>query len=173
MRPNPAKLMHGGKCSNGCMISDRNVSGERCGICHDDVVSHDAVMGDVTVGHQKIIVSNNGNSMTSPRSAVQAHKLPEYIIIADFEIGRFPLVFEVLRIGSDRTVTIKTAPFPDAGPAMNANMRIQNGSRPNRHIRSDDTVGADFGFRGNFTRTVNNGRRVYGHLLNLRFTIYD
>ena len=166
MMADATELMHGRKCSNRCMVSNRDVPRKGGGIRHDHVVSNKTIVGYVAVGHEKISVSNNRNPVSSPGPAIQADEFPENVIASDLQVCDFAFVFKILRIRSNRAVAVKTAPFSDVGPAMNINMGIQHAAGPDVRVRTNDTVGADMGFRGNFTGFVYDCRRMYGHCVN-------
>ena len=170
MRTNAAELMHGGKSADRRMVSHRDMAGKRCRICHDDVVSHDAIVSDVTVGHQKIIIPDHGDSMPSLGAAVQGDKFPEHVVVADLQVRRFSLVFEILRICSDGAVAVKMASLADGSPPVDVDMGIQDSAGSNPGLRADDAIGADFGFRGNFSCPVDNCSRMYGHAVQIRIS---
>ena len=147
MQSNAAKLMYGGKGTDRRMISHRHVSRDRSGVRHDYTVADNAVMGHVAIGHKKTLAPDNSNPPATPGAAIEGDKLPEHIIVADFQIGRFSLVLEVLRIRPDGAVAEETASFADTGPTMNDYVRIQDGARPYLGMRPDDAVGPNFSSR--------------------------
>jgi hypothetical protein len=164
VRTDPAELMHRGECADGCMIAHGDVPGESGCIGHYDMVSYDVIVSDMAVGHDEIIAPDNGDPMSARSAAIEAYKLPKYIVIANLEVGRFTRVFEILRICSYRAVAVEPASLADARPAMNVDVRVQDTSRANVRMRPNYTVGADNGFRGDRAGIVNNCRGMYGHI---------
>ena len=129
------------------MVSDGDMSGERGGIRHNDVASHDAIVSYMAVGHEKALIPNDSYAVSPCCPAIQSDKFSKDIVASDFQMCDLALGFEILRIGSDRAVAEKTAPFPNICPTVNINMGIQDAAGSYLCIRTDNTVGADMGFR--------------------------
>jgi len=139
------------------------MAGKRCRICHDDVVSQDAIVGNVAICHQKVVIPDNGDSMPAAGAAVEAGKLPEHVVVADLQVRRFALIFEILRICSDGAVAVETASLAYGCPPMDADMGIQDGAGSYPGLRADGAIGADFGFRRNVACAVYQCSRMYRH----------
>jgi hypothetical protein len=84
--------MHCGKSADGGVGSYGYMTCERCGIRHNDVVSQDAVVGDMTVSHEKIVVADYGDPVSPLRASVEAHEFPEHTAVADLQKGRLSFI---------------------------------------------------------------------------------
>ena len=145
------------------MISNRDVSCKRRGVRHNDMVPHEAIMRHMAVRHKKIVIPDVSDSVPASGSTVQAYKFAEDVIASDFQMCRFALVFEILRVGSNGTVAVEMAPFSNIGPAININMGIQDAAGPYVRIRADNAVGPDMCFPGDLTGLIYDCCRMYGH----------
>ena len=145
------------------MIFNAYMPGESGCIRHNDMISYNAIMGHMAVSHKKIIISDNGDPVTSPGPTVQSDKFPEDIIAADFQVGGFSFVFEILRISADGTVAVKAASFSDGGPAGYIDMGIQNAARSYASVWTYNAIGPNLGLRGYLAGFVYYCSRVYGH----------
>jgi hypothetical protein len=56
--PNSTKLMHQGKAPEGCTIAYFDMTGQAYRISQGDIVPQSAIVRDVHVRHQEIIVAN-------------------------------------------------------------------------------------------------------------------
>jgi len=145
------------------MVFNGDVPGEGGGICHDDIVSYNAIVSHVAVSHKKIVVPNDSDSVPSFGPAIQSDKFSKDIVAADLQIGGLACVFEVLWIGSNGAVAVETAPLSYLCPTMNRNMGIQFAAAPYTCMGTDNAVWPDVSFRGNLAGFVYNRSRVYGH----------
>src|SRR5262249_33487046 len=127
VRPDPAELMDGGKRSYDGVILYPDMAGKGSGIGHDDVIADMRVVGYVAVGHEEAVISHGCDSPAPARPAVHGHELAEHVSLAHAQDRLLALVFQVLRIAPDRAETIEAAIFADRGPAVDLNVRVENG----------------------------------------------
>src|SRR5262245_30444630 len=97
MNTDSAKLMHSGKSANGHIVLDNDVSRQRCRIRHNDVIADNTIMSDMCADHEDIMIPNQGTAASLDRSSIHRDIFSEYVVIADHQLGIFPMVFEVLR----------------------------------------------------------------------------
>jgi hypothetical protein len=81
--PNSTKLMYQGKTSEGCTIAYFDMTGQACRISQRDIVPQSAIVLDVHVRHQEIIVANARETGTGGRPSVQGAKLPDLVTVTD------------------------------------------------------------------------------------------
>jgi hypothetical protein len=60
MSAQPTKLMHSGSPSHIDMIANLNMPAQSGMTTHDQAISHDAIMGNMTVGKKYILRTNDG-----------------------------------------------------------------------------------------------------------------
>ena len=98
------------------------------------------------------------------RAAIHGDEFAKCILVADFEISRLALVFQVLGLLADRAIGVKF--IPRAGrhrPAkrdvmLQPAIRAEDDSGRDDAIRPDDRAGADFRLR------IDDGGRVDLHV---------
>ena len=100
MSSDMAELMDECPSSDDGEVVNFHFSSELCGVGHDDIVVKDAVVRDVAVRHDEVVVSDDGFSLGGC-SAMDGDELPEYAVVADNGEGLLAAVFEILRYGAD------------------------------------------------------------------------
>jgi hypothetical protein len=80
---NSTKLMHQGKAPEGCTITYFDMTGQTYRISQSDIVPQSAIVRDVHVRHQEIIVANARATGTGGRPAIQRAKFPDLVTVTD------------------------------------------------------------------------------------------
>src|SRR6267154_258834 len=96
MGAHAAKLVNPGKRADRRMIFNDNMARERSRVRHDDVVTENAVVADVGICHQKIVIADASVSAATFRSPVNVYVLSKNIVLADGEKGFFAPVLQIL-----------------------------------------------------------------------------
>ena len=81
------------------------------------------IMGDVHIGHQEILGADGGRPTALYRRAVDRDIFPKNIVMADDDLGRFPLISEVLRRSADRGKGMQLIPLTNLRPSVDRHMR--------------------------------------------------
>ena len=68
------------------------MSGQGCSIRHDDLISDLTVMGHMGVGHEEILISDDGLPTSLDRASMEGDKLPDDILIADLKRSLLPFI---------------------------------------------------------------------------------
>ena len=89
--------MHGRQAAHGDPIADLHMTAEGGAICHHDLVAQPAVMGDMRIRHEEIVVADARHAFIMSRAAVHRDGFAKYIAVADLEPRRLAFVFLVLR----------------------------------------------------------------------------
>ena len=111
------------------IIIDANMPPQGGGIGQDDVVADDAVVGDVGIGHEQIVVADAGNAASPLGAAIDGNTLAKDIVVADHQPSFLPAVAQVLwRVakGGERKNLVALA---NGRPAIDHRMRSDNASR--------------------------------------------
>jgi len=87
------------------------------------VVIYVAVVGDMHVGHEKIIVTDSGLASMFRGAAIYRAELAKDISVADAESRIFASISRVLRFFSNRTVLKNTVVLANAGVGANNDVR--------------------------------------------------
>jgi len=158
-----AKGVDARECSDGRVILDSNVPAQRGGIRQDDVAPDDAVVSDVYVHHEEIVIANLRMSAAPLCSPMDIHELAKYVMGTDCQECLFAFELEILRWKSDgpereemivitdrrRTfddhVGIESAATPDVNPAPDATIRPNENVGSHPGFWTDDGRGMDHG----------------------------
>src|SRR5262245_52335503 len=107
MRPHTAELMYAGKCPHCRMVFDNDMACESRRIGEDNVISQDAVMADVGVCHEIIMIPDSCVTAATLCTPMNVHVFAEHIVIADREQGLLALELQILRLKTDRPEGVK------------------------------------------------------------------
>lgn len=131
--------------SDGDMACDSGVVGE------NGVVANMALVGDVGVAKEKVVVSDLSGSVGGG-PAMNGDVFSKGVIVPNEQLGLLALVFQVLSSSSKGGKGISIATLTDDGVTLDDDMTAQAriGSESNvisdDAIRSDLAIGADFSF---------------------------
>ena len=92
-----AKLMHRGKAPQNGIIAHMHMPRERSIIGENSVVANLAVMRDMTVGHNPIIVAYLGYANILGGAAIKRAKFSNDIPLANLQTGGLACIFFILR----------------------------------------------------------------------------
>src|SRR5439155_6956467 len=109
----------------------------------DRVAAHMAVMRDMHVRHQEIVVADGGVAATAGGATVDRCELADGVAFADGQPRALTLVLEVLRRKTDRRHREDVRLVADIGPAVDDDRRVDAASPANRNFGTDRAVGAD------------------------------
>src|SRR4030067_3290076 len=97
MGTNPAELMDRSQATDDRMIFDEDMSSQGCPIRHDDLVPNLAVMGDMGVSHDEILISKNRLPAPFYRASMEGDKLSNDIMVTHLKGGGLSSVSNRLR----------------------------------------------------------------------------
>src|SRR4030042_1503241 len=153
MSTNPAELMDRNQSANNRMIFDENVSSQGCHIGHDHIIPNLTVVGDMGVGHDKILISKNGFSAPFDRSSMEGDILPYDIMIPNLQEGGLSPVSKGLGRFSDGAKLIdltflsNLSPLPDDHMGSDPRPLTNGNTLFNHRVRTDFNSLTDFCFR--------------------------
>lgn len=125
------------------VIADEDMPGEARGIRHDYMAAQVAVMGDVDVGHHKIMVTDGRMPAAKLRSSVDGDILTKHIVVADNHPCRLTSIVQMLGGRSDRGEWIKLTALADVGMAFDIDMGHESCMPSNPNMLADNRVGTD------------------------------
>jgi hypothetical protein len=82
------------------MVAQNNMSGHLCVVAHDTIVSNDAIMRDMTVGHNQTVVAYFGCPFVLA-STVDGNKFSNGSVVANDYSSIFSFKFKILRYSGD------------------------------------------------------------------------
>src|SRR5690606_34233927 len=136
--------MNGSLPANDGPVVDMDMPSQLHIVGNDGVRTDLAVMSDVHIGHDPVVVAQAGHSDILNRAGVHRHILPEHVAVTDFQPGGLAAILFVLRHAPDRAEPVKHIVGTDGGVAVDDAMRTHLGARPNGDMRANQAVGADF-----------------------------
>lgn len=122
------------------------MTGEGDTVCEDIIVADDAVVRDVDSNHQKV-AGTNSCRFTLAGGAVEGAKLPNEIIVANYQVSHLAFELHMLWLASEDSMFENAVPIAQAGKALDHRMS------------ANLTVVADFDMLLN-NRVSSNGNRV-------------
>ena len=134
---NAAKLVHQGETAQNDVVLDSDMAGEGGTIGKYRVAADDAIVRDVHISHDPVVVTDDCFTTARYCAAIKGYVFPNYIAIADDEFGVLVGKFFVLR---RRTYRSKLP---------NAIIAAHRGWAFNNDVRADHAICADFYFRAN------------------------
>src|SRR3989304_107206 len=152
MSANPAELMDRSQSADDRIIFDEDVSRQGCSIGHHHMISNLAIVGDMGVGHDKILISKNSSSAPFDRPSVEGDKLPNNIMISHLQEGGLSPISKGLRRFPDGGELIDLTPLSDLSPLsdddMGTHLRplIDGDSLFNQRVGADIDIFPDFSF---------------------------
>ncbi len=144
-----AKLMNARIRTDIGAVFNGDMAGQGRGIRHQHVVSDQAVVRDMRLGHQEAIVAEPGNAATAFGAAVDGDEFANPIAATDLGHGWFARKLQILWRQSYRNEWVQMSLVPDARPAVDHTMAVnphaiaQNHLVTNDHVRADHTIAAD------------------------------
>lgn len=86
------ELVNRAESADDSPLFDSDVSGERGGVGHDDVVSDEAIVSDVGIGHDEAVTADLRELAALNCAAVDGDVFTDFVVIANFEAGGFSFV---------------------------------------------------------------------------------
>ena len=102
-------------------VLDHDVAAERGAVGDDVTIAEEAIMGDVALHHQEILIAHPGHHAAACGPWIERNILAYRVTIADQKLARFALIFEILRRVTDSRKGNTTLPSPSVvRPVMTA-----------------------------------------------------
>src|SRR5581483_2866766 len=101
MRADADELMHWTERANDDPVFHDDMTAQRCGVGENRVVSDQAIMCDVSVGHDQVVAADLGQPSTLDGPAIQGHEFADNVVIANLKPRGLAFVGEILRRKSD------------------------------------------------------------------------
>src|SRR5690606_5940006 len=136
------------------------MAGQGGGVGHDDTVADLAVVGDMAIGHEQVVVADAGHAAALLGSAVHGDEFPDDVAVADLEPCGLAPVAEVLRCIAQTGMAVNGVAAADAGRSENGGVRADGGRFADLDIGADAGKGADAHARSQLGQGVDHGGRM-------------
>ena len=97
MRAHFAKLVNERKAAQNRVIVNINVASKRAIVGHDSVIANGAIMRDMHVSHNPVIVADFGHAFILNGATIKGAEFANGIIVANFKCGRLACILFILR----------------------------------------------------------------------------
>src|SRR6478672_11968777 len=143
MRADPAELMHADEAAEDDVVADLDMPGERRIVRKHAVAADLAVVRDVHVGQQPVVVADSRRATAVVGAAADGDEFADRVAVADHEVGPFTGEFLVLRIATDGREAMDPVVAADRRWTGDAAMRADLSPVRDAHVGPDDAEGAD------------------------------
>ncbi len=107
------------------------------------LIADDTVMRNMHVGHDPVVVAQNGLSPVLHGAATDRTELANRVAITDDQVGGFVGVFLVLRVVADRSELIDVIVLADLCRPIDDDMTVDASTACNFYIVTDNGIRTD------------------------------
>ena len=146
---NSGPLMDAGEAAYDCVITNRDMTGERHAVDDNDVVADVAIMRDMGPDHQVAIIFDPSQAATVSRSPMHRDMFADDAVGPDLNRRLFAAIADVLRRAANDGVGVNLRAWPDARLSLDDDVAMQDrvvgdiDLRANYAERADLDVAAD------------------------------
>src|SRR5579883_317996 len=141
VRPDLAMLMHGRQATENDPIADLHVPAQGDAVGEDRVASHEAVVRDMRVGHEEIIIADAGDALVVHGAAVDRAALAKDVAVTDLEASRLAPIFLVLWRISDGGERVNPVLGTDRGRTIDDDVGSDDRAPTDANLRADHAEG--------------------------------
>ena len=133
----------------------------QCGrVRHNDVIPQLAVVTDMRVGHQEIVIADPRYPTAPLGAAMNIDIFTKDVVMADREKRIFTLEFEILGLKTDGRKRIKLVALADFRGAFDDDVRLETAALPDVDARTDRAIRADPDLISDHRLGTDNRRRM-------------
>ena len=136
--------MNAHQASDNDKIFDRDVATEGRAVRDDITIADDAIVGDMTLHHQKVLITDSRDHAAARSAGIERDIFANRIAIANQELARLAFVFKILGDGADAGEGKDHILFAECGSTLNNHMRRDFCAFANAHLGANYTIGANF-----------------------------
>src|SRR4030095_11243605 len=142
-------------------ILDHDVAAERGAVGDDVTIAEEAIMGDVALHHQEILIAHPGHHAAGRGPWIERNILADRVAIADQKLARFALIFEIVRHGTDTREGKYHIAFAERGATGNDRVRVNSTAFADPHAGADDAIRTDLDITVDLGARIDNRRWVH------------
>src|SRR5699024_11010930 len=133
-----------GTAAGSAVLAHGHMARRGDAIGHGNAVAKHAVVGDMHVGHEQVVITDHSDALVQHGATVHAAKFADHVAIADFEACRLTLVGPVLGLGAEGNELKHFVVPTKRGMAGDDYMRPYTGAGTNPDIGANNGKRADF-----------------------------
>ncbi|MNT17484.1 hypothetical protein D3C72_1526340 [compost metagenome] len=149
-----AILVNQGESGKDCPVIHVHMPGQRGVVDQNAVIADDAVMPDVGISHDQVVIAQRGFRTVLHGATVNGHAFTDDIVVTDHQASFFAFVLQIGRVFAYRGKLVDAIVLADAGRAFEDYMRPDHGTLADFHTCADDRPRADL------DAISQNGRRI-------------
>ncbi len=134
----PAVLVHQGVAGQDRPVVHVDMPRQRRVVHQDAMVADHAVMADVGIGHDQVVVANGGFRAVLDGSAMDGHALADHVVVTDHQARRLALVLQVGGILADAGELEDAVVLADLRGALEHHVGTDHRPFTDLHFRPDD-----------------------------------
>ncbi|MNC05431.1 hypothetical protein D3C75_529030 [compost metagenome] len=116
----------------------------QCGVVHQDaVVANHAVVADVGIGHDQVVIAQGRFRTILDGATVDRHAFTDDVVITNHQAGFLALVLQVRRVLTHRGKLVDAIVLADSGRALEDHVRPDDCPLADFHTCADDRPRAD------------------------------
>lgn len=170
MAADAAELLDGRKRADGGVIVHGDVPGERRAIHENRVAADLAIVADVRVGHDEIVIAETRDAAAFHGAAIHRGEFAKCVAVSDFERDALACKRQILRIAANDRKWIQAIILAEARRAFDDGVMIENASIAEFDIISDNSERADADSGAEPHARRNHGMRMnFDHRMHFRF----
>ena len=142
------ELVHAGQSAQECPVADMHVAAQRRPVRHDGVAADLAIVRDMHVGHDPVVVADARDAGILHRAGIEGAEFAYRVVVADLQARRLAGVFLVLRDCAHRTELEDAICLADAGVPLDDDMRPDHRPGADLHMLAYDGIRAHLDIAG-------------------------
>ena len=143
MRSDRDVLVHDRETAQDRVVPDADVAGKLCVVGEDRIVANLAVVREVHVGHDPVVVAQAGDGGILRGSAIERAELSDGVAVAYLHRSGLAGIFLVLGRGPNRAERKNPVVRANSGSPVDHNMRSHVGVGAQFHFPADDRIWPD------------------------------
>ena len=140
---NRRKVMHNGIPRHNGTIVNMHMAAEQNSVDQNHVVKDPAIVSDMTVRHEKIVITDTGDSVFFLGTPIDGDAFAKAIVIADYDFGIGILPADVLRVAPDHGIRPEAVVAADRGATNDHDMAFQICAIAKCDVRTNDAERPD------------------------------
>ena len=140
MRPNPHEVVHRAQRPYAGPVFHGYVPAERGCVGHDDVTPNLAIVRNVGIGHDQVVVADSSAAPAFHCAAVDGDILADFVMIANLQPCRFARIGDVLRRQAYRSEREKAIVRANFRGAFEGDVRNQTAALAKLDLGADHAI---------------------------------
>jgi hypothetical protein len=143
MVPDADELMNGSQAAQDGMVADRDVTALSRVVRENDIITDDAVMGDMGRHHKQAVIADSGHHAAAFGAGIHGDMFANTIVGTDNQFRRFIMILQILRGVAQGSEGIDYRSGTDTSSSVDGDMGNQFDVVPKFDISTDTAERTD------------------------------